>query len=330
MKFPMKQTGMRFFFFTFGVEGRREALSRLVRGEKRPVLSEAGERVREVWAGLHGMEAAFTASEWVLMPDHAHLLLVVRPGAGREVAFNPLVFAHWFLWATETAAGGGAIVGPPGGRWDRYVSVGEWSAPAVRLWEREWWVDVALGSRQLGAIRRYIRGNVARRWWKVDHPDRFALRRLRHPVLEPAVAWSGMGDATLLSNPFLYHVRLSRSAPPGSPAGDAGIERCLGLAARGWVPVCGFLSEAEREFGRRLKALPRSRWVRMAPYGLPARYDPSLEDSRWLAEGRLLVLSPFGAEEREPWKVTREGCLAMNARAAGLCGRAAELAGRGR
>ena len=42
MKFPMKQTGMRFFFFTFGVEGRREALSRLVRGEKRPVLSEAG------------------------------------------------------------------------------------------------------------------------------------------------------------------------------------------------------------------------------------------------------------------------------------------------
>ena len=44
MKFPLIHTGRRFFFFTFVVEGRQPVLSRLVRGEKRPVLLAAGER----------------------------------------------------------------------------------------------------------------------------------------------------------------------------------------------------------------------------------------------------------------------------------------------
>ena len=45
MKFPLIHTGRRFFFFTFVVEGRQPVLSRLERGERRPVLLPAGERV---------------------------------------------------------------------------------------------------------------------------------------------------------------------------------------------------------------------------------------------------------------------------------------------
>ena len=87
-------------------------------------------------------------------------------------------------------------------------------------------------------------------------------------------------------------------------------------AAHGWTPVCGFISPGEREFERRLKALPYSRWIKTVPYGLPLRYDPSVEDSQWLASHRQLVLSSFDRAEYPPFVITRKGCLVMNDRIA--------------
>ena len=78
MHFSLIHTGRRFFFFTFVVEGRKRVLSRLERGAKRPVLTALGERVKAVWAALHKIDAHFTASDFVIMPDHVHLLLIVN------------------------------------------------------------------------------------------------------------------------------------------------------------------------------------------------------------------------------------------------------------
>ena len=321
MRFPLIHTGMRFFFFTIATEGRRHILSRLERGVVRPALLPAGEAVSAVWRGLHAAEPAFTASDWVAMPDHVHLLLIVR-GA---LAFNPLVFARWFMEATEDAAAGLS--------WHVPVAAERWMAPSprgaeegpARLWTRETYVEISFDGRQLRAIRRYIRLNPARWWWKHDHPDRFVLLRpLRHPRLPDGGAWSGMGDATLLSSPFLYPVRLSRSEPPGTPAGEAAIAAAVDRARRGWIPLCGFLSEAEREFGRRIKELPATRWIKTVPHALPAQCDPGVEDSRWLASGRELLLSAPDTAVFPPWQATRAGCLAMNAANTALC---ATLAG---
>ena len=56
---------------------------------------------------------------------------------------------------------------------------------------------------------------------------------------------------------------------------------------------------------------------------LPLRYDPSVEDSRAFAEGRLLVLSSFPPEiPISP--ISRENCNLMNTRILRLCGPAAE------
>ncbi len=99
MRFPLIHTGRRFFFFTFVVEGRRKVLSRLERGAKRPALTALGERVKAVWAALHRIDVHFTASDFVIMPDHVHLLLIVNSDG--EFRFNPLVFAHWFMAATS-------------------------------------------------------------------------------------------------------------------------------------------------------------------------------------------------------------------------------------
>lgn len=44
--------GLQFFFLTICVRGRQAVLLRLVEGEKRPVLSRAGEWVKTLWLAL--------------------------------------------------------------------------------------------------------------------------------------------------------------------------------------------------------------------------------------------------------------------------------------
>ncbi len=96
--------GLRFFFFTAAIRGRQPLFSRIVPraperqrpGEASPEprrsgrpprrdphagwgveLAPAGEAVAKLWREVHARDSFLTASNFVLMPDHAHLLLLV-------------------------------------------------------------------------------------------------------------------------------------------------------------------------------------------------------------------------------------------------------------
>ena len=93
-------------------------------------------------------------------------------------------------------------------------------------------------------------------------------------------------------------------------------------AQRGRVPISGFISPGERELLKRLKVTPGVRFVKMLPCALPPRYDPSAEDSREIAAGRMVLLSGFpdtpaisALEMKRDSAAAREfrrNCLAMN------------------
>ena len=97
----------------------------------------------------------------------------------------------------------------------------------------------------------------------------------------------------------------------------------------GWVPVSGFISPGEKEALRRLKGEPMARFIKLLPYELPDRYDPSAEDSREIAAGRLAILSAARGTaaisalvmRRDPTAAHafRRNCLEMNEIAAALC-----------
>ena len=317
-------------------------LSRLVDEKTRPILLPAGERVKALWLALHKLCPALTASDFIIMPDHVHLLLMVDYGA-LGGSFSPLVFSHWFRYWSATTAGGTAPEPPvdwgrywaaPGGQPPAFVSGapgalppaaagvrGAASPPAFVAWEPRFWLDLAMGSRHLKAIRHYIRLNPARALWKQRHPDCFVLYSgIRHPILDAAHTWDGMGELTLLASPFLFHVRLTLKKTVAEH--EQTIVEMLERAERGAIPVSGFISPGEVELLRRLKATPGTRFIKTVPYALPKRYDPSAEDSRELAAHRMLILSGFPQSMERSGPGFRANCLAMNDLAAALCERA--------
>ena len=338
MRLNFHHAGLQFFFVTLTLAERRPVLSRLVDEKSRPALLPPGEAVKAALVALHGRFPAATVSDFVVMPDHVHFLLIVD--YAKDPAFNPLWATHRLMdeveeaweeaWkgrgqAPEPPAGGaGAILGPGLGAGQKVACLGRGSGapeppsfPSLRF-NRSCYLELSFDARQLKAIRHYIRLNPARKIWKLRHPEHFTrLTNLRHFTLDPARRWDGMGNPTLLASPFLLHVRLTLRKTVEEHAEE--IATILEKARHGHIPVSGFISPSEKELLRRLKADPLCRFIKMVPYALPPRYDPSAEDSRELAADRLLILSGFPQGVANLETGFRARCLALNDMAARLC-----------
>ena len=367
MKLQFHHHGKQFFFVTLSLEGRPSALSRLVEGQARPDLLPPGEVVKAGFAAMHKVFPAATLSNFVIMPDHVHYLLIADYEVSR--GFNPLWTSHLLMDAIEEGwcrMAGGLAPEPPdmapmlaqayergreeAARMEAAMALaeaaeaseaerlalaarlrGEFRArrgfggpggtpPSLLRFDRRCYIELSFGAAQLKAIRHYIRCNPARALWKLQHPDRFVrFADIRHPILDASRPWDAMGNLTLLGSPFLYHVRLTLQKSVAEH--EAAIGEIMEKAERGLIPVSGFISPGEKELLRRLKANPRTRFIKMLPYALPPRYDPTVEDSRELAADRMLILSGFPQTilqtRNDP--AFRANCLRLNDLAAALC-----------
>ena len=404
MKLEYAKRGLQFFFVTLVVAERRQVLSSIAELEAsgqaaaagraaRPALLPLGEIVAAALRAIHRVWPAVTISDYVVMPDHLHFLLIVD--YNRDQGIAPLFIAHRFADAVERAQalveerngrgsaphpGGGLRNGrgfapnpgnaPNPGRGDRALderrvefmagllreaaAAAREAAPGelkverglrfgerrggagarapVRsvVFARDCYIELSFDSRQLKAVRRYIKLNPARAIWKARHPDLFicyrAIKGERFAAFAPR-RFDAIGALPILGSPFLFHVRLTLKKTVAEHA--AAIQEIVEKARHGMVPVSGFISPGEKEALRRLKAEPSARFVKLLPHALPARYDPSAEDSREIAAGRLVILSAFPdtpaiaspAMKRDPAASHRfrQNCLAMNDLAARLC-----------
>ena len=408
MKLEYAKRGLQFFFVTLVVAERRQVLSSIAELETsgqagasgragRPALLPLGEIVAAALRAIHRVWPAVTISDYVVMPDHLHFLLIADYNRDQSIA--PLFIAHRLADAVERAQ---ALVeerngrgfapnpgrapspseGPNPGRAshpgedpdpgraagalaerrvefmagllreaaaaareaapgelkvERGLRFGERRGGAgarapVRsvVFARDCYIELSFDSRQLKAVRRYIKLNPARAIWKARHPDLFicyrAIKSERFAAFAPR-RFDAIGALPILGSPFLFHVRLTLKKTVAEHA--AAIQEIVEKARHGMVPVSGFISPGEKEALRRLKVEPSARFVKLLPHALPARYDPSAEDSREIAAGRLVILSAFPdtpavaspAMKRDPAASHRfrQNCLAMNDLAARLC-----------
>ncbi|MBQ6136767.1 MAG: hypothetical protein IJI73_05295 [Kiritimatiellae bacterium] len=405
MKLEYAKRGLQFFFVTLVVAERRQVLSSIAELESsgkagasgragRPALLPLGEIVAAALRAIHRVWPAVTISDYVVMPDHLHFLLIAD--YNRDQGIAPLFIAHRFADAVEMAQalveernGRGSAPVPEGGQRNgrgsaphpgegsdpgraagalaerrvefmagllreaaaaaREVAPGELKvARGLRFGERrggagarvpvrsvvfarDCYIELSFDSRQLKAVRRYIKLNPARAIWKARHPDLFicyrAIKSERFAAFAPR-RFDAIGALPILGSPFFFHVRLTLKKTVAEH--EAAIQEIVEKARHGMVPVSGFISPGEKEALRRLKAEPSARFVKLLPHALPARYDPSAEDSREIAAGRLVILSAFPdtpavgspAMKRDPAASHRfrQNCLAMNDLAAKLCG----------
>ena len=408
MKLEYAKRGLQFFFVTLVVAERRQVLSSIAELEAsgqvagagraaRPALLPLGEIVVAALRAIHRVWPAVTISDYVVMPDHLHFLLIVDYNRDQSIA--PLFIAHRFADAVERAQalveernGRGFAPNPgrapnpsegpnpgrapnPGEGLDPCRAAGALAerrvefmagllceaAAAAReaapgelkverglrfgerrggagarapvrsvVFARDCYIELSFDSRQLKAVRRYIKLNPARAIWKARHPDLFicyrAIKSERFAAFAPR-RFDAIGALPILGSPFLFHVRLTLKKTVAEH--EAAIQEIVEKARHGMVPVSGFISPGEKEALRRLKAEPSARFVKLLPHALPARYDPSAEDSREIAAGRLVILSAFPdtpaiaspAMKRDPAASHRfrQNCLAMNDLAARLC-----------
>lgn len=320
MKLNYYKVGEKFFFVTICVVGRRKLLASLIDEKSRPELKKFGEIVKLGLRALHLYREAIGISDYVIMPDHFHFIL--RIDHERERFASPLYIAHRLMDAIEIAAQG-ELDGDRGvpapldiekmARLLKSSERGAGQGPVkLPIFDRSCYIELSFDPRQLKEIRRYIRLNPARALWKARHPEMFVRRgNIRHPRLDETLLWTAMGDMTLIASPFLFRVKLTSKKSLEELAPE--IEEAVRKASCGWVAMSGFISPAEREVLRRIKALPRTKWIKAVPYSLPLSFDPSTEDSRYLACGRELLLSSF-PETETYGKVTRVNCVLMNDR----------------
>ena len=304
MKLEYAKRGLQFFFVTLVVAERRQVLSSIAELEAsgqagasgragRPALLPLGEIVVAALRAVHRVWPAVTISDYVVMPDHLHFLLIAD--YNRDQGIAPLFIAHRFADAVERAR---ALVEERNGRG---------SAP-----------------------------NPGRAPSPSEGPN---PGRASHPGEDPD---PGRAAGALAERRVEFMAGLLREAAaaaceaaPGELKVERGLrfgERRGGAGARAPVRSVVFARDCYIELSfdsRQLKAEPSARFVKLLPHALPARYDPSAEDSREIAAGRLVILSAFPdtpavaspAMKRDPAASHRfrQNCLAMNDLAARLC-----------
>ena len=126
MKMQFHHAGRQFFFITIAIERHPKAnpapqgaLSRLVDECSRPALLPCGEIVKALLVAMHRCFPCATISDFVIMPDHVHFLLIVD--YSQDPTFSPLWATHRLmdaaeiLWAMamERGTDGGSAPEPP-------------------------------------------------------------------------------------------------------------------------------------------------------------------------------------------------------------------------
>lgn len=265
------------YFVTINTAERRKHFGTLVNG--RMAHNEAGRMAADCWRAIPDHFPHASLDEWIIMPDHVHGIITIASGgraddgastshACRDASpsivrakdFSPL--RSPLPCGTGTSRTLGSIV--------RGFKIGVTKSLGESPWQRNYYEIIVRDELALNAIRAYIRNNPANADVRRFGPLRFAV-----------------GNRELC--------KLPRTAFLASRTGNSTIPSCI--SAWPLTPACvisGFLSPQERDvFDQCLsRDIPM---IQILARGMPALFPARIQ--RAIADGRLLLLSPFPPEQ---------------------------------
>lgn len=278
--------GKGYYFITFATFKRQHLLSKIVDG--RVVLEPAGELLMQAWRRIAEEDPAYELGVTAVMPDHFHGLAIARKPPK-------------YVIGTHVSRVEGRVL---------HAMRKNMNDPHLKIWDIDGFYDyISLDIKMLKAFEHYITENPTRWQLRQDNPHWFHKQyALQHPRLPAETTWTAYGDSTLLDHPYLVPVIVSTKI--SETERNTHISGITEKVKQGGIPVGAFISPGEKEVAKQIATIPRSRIIKLLPWGLK-RYKPSGDmANRWLAEGRSLILTGF--PDDEPMECKRQNCLKNN------------------
>lgn len=237
--------------------------------------SPVGGRIARLIYHIGSIHPALRAEQYVVMPDHVHILLCVKTGLTEHLG----LFIARFKTAVNDACG------------------------MEHVFEDGFNDQIVSYKRDLNTLFDYIRSNPYRLAVRRANPDFFT--RINNLTIGTTTC-QAYGNIHLLHNPFIEQVIVHRADAPETLARNR--ERWLYTAANGGVLVSPFISKPEKTVCSEAEALG-GRIILITNETFTERYKPAAHDFELCAQGRLLILSVGGAAKEN---LSREACLRMN------------------
>lgn len=301
--------GMGIYHVTMVVPSRQPLLGNLVIPDEDPDKayvehSELGSRLIKMLMDNQNYYPEVRVLQFCVMPDHLHVILQVMRPMGKT--FNTVVRSIW-QGAKKIARSYFSSISP-----ESHSGIFT-EHPFVRPMSRK---------GQLQTMIRYVQMN----------PQRLATKRLKHGyfyvqenVEIAGRIYSAIGNAKLLQIARMapVHVR-SVWVKNAKEHGDdmdlrSYMNNCVLAAREGAVMVSPFISEHEKAV---LEILMKEKHsiIYIADNGFGKYYKPSATLFDAVADGRMLILSPWSHDPKKKG-VTRAECTAMNQMAEEICGK---------
>ena len=272
-------------FITMATEPRKALFGKVA--DAVVLLSDFGRQVLECIEAIPRFNPGISLLEYVLMPDHLHMVLRIVPGLAEPLQVLGAAMRKFKSYTTTLA------------RRQHGLST---------IWQQGYHDRICVSRRFIEAVTRYIRYNPLKYELMYNHPQYMHIREpIDSPRLDVDDFWKGIGNVDLLSpDAKLLSLRVSRKvAARNLPHVISRIEDAV---RAGYVVISGFISPGEVAVRDMLLENKAARFVHILPSCMKNGHRP---DSRYLpplAEGRFLEI----AEGNDETEFGRSACLALN------------------
>ncbi len=266
-------------FITFGLVRRQPVFGHVQDGKM--ILSAVGLAAQDVLQREMLRNRDLTVHASVIMPDHVHLRIHIRPGAS-----GPLKAVGQFVNNFK--------------RWSK------WKASQLGIdldWQANYHDRLCLSAEVIDLVDKYIANNPLK-WWLMHgaNPPLKVHEPISTARLPDGEWWTGVGNLELIADDAkLAAFKLSRTIPCAKFS--AVIDRCLSAVEKGYVPASTFISPCERALQDAL-VMAGAPMVRVVPDPLATVYRPKDNEPGLFASGKLLLLSrvaAMGASRSAAW-----------------------------
>lgn len=243
------------------------------RGSSYTRWSPTGRVIADMLFHIGEIHPALRAEQYIVMPDHVHVLLWVQS----------ILPEHLGLFIA---------------RFKNLINV---ASSTNHIFENGFNDQIVTNKRNLNSIFNYIRSNPYRLAIRKACPDFFT--RCNNMIIgnTPCQLY---GNIHLLDNPFKEQVIVHRA--DNDEIYSSNKDRWLYTAANGGVLVSPFISKREKEIRREAEELG-GRFILITNRPYRDREKPSGKDFELCAEGRMLIIAP-----QSPLDFSRSACQQMN------------------